>query len=114
MYRPLTSILRSRGFCLAHVGILPESLAQGSLAALSAYNFSRWRTHMARARGGMNFVVEHRVGFRLDWAGKAPIRGCIALTQGYGTGLGSHMAAGGHMPGIAADPLGDSSQPRSA
>lgn len=69
---------------------------------------------MARARGGMNFVVEHRVGFRLDWAGKALIQGCIALIQGYGKALGSRMAAVGHMPGIEAGPLGDSSQPRSA
>lgn len=69
---------------------------------------------MARARGGMNFVVEHRVGFRLDWAGKALIRGCIAPIQGYDTTLGCRMAAGGHMPGIAVDPLEDSSQPRSA
>lgn len=75
---------------------------------------------MARVRGGMNFVVEHRVGFHLDWVGKALIRGCIAPIQSYGRALGScmdlgsRMAAGGHMPGIAADPLGDSSQPRSA
>lgn len=62
---------------------------------------------MARARGGMNFVVEHRVGFHLDWAGKALIRG-------YGKAVGSRMAAVGHIPGTAADPLGDSSQPRSA
>lgn len=63
---------------------------------------------MARARGGTNFVVEHRVGFRLDWAGKALIRGCIALIQGYGMALGSRMAAGVRMPGIAADPLDSS------
>lgn len=66
MYPPLTSILRSQGFCLAHADILSESLARGSLAALPAYSFSPWRIHMARAQGGMNFAVEHRPGLCLD------------------------------------------------
>ena len=69
---------------------------------------------MARARGGMNFAVEHRFGLGLEWAHKALIRGCIALIQSYDMSLGSHMAAGGHIPGTAADPLVGSSQPRSA
>ena len=98
MHRPLTSIPRSRGFCLAHVGILSEPLAQGSLAALSAYSFFRWRIHMDLAQVGMDFAVEHRLGLGLDWAGMA---------------LGFRKAAGDHIPGTEADPLGDSSQPRS-
>lgn len=106
MHRPLTSIPRSRGFCLAHVGILSEPLAQGSLAALSAYSFFRWRIHMDLAQVGMDFAVEHRLGLGLDWAGKALIRGS-------GMALGFRKAAGDHIPGTEADPLGDSSQPRS-
>lgn len=106
----LTNILHSQGLCFAHDHTPLESPIPGILAALLACRIFLEQIHKALEQGGMDLVVEHRLGAGLQQVG-------MNLDRDYGMALRSCMVprshtVGAHSPGAEIDRPGDSNLPR--